>query len=114
MGLDLSNVTLPQWFTSAIGLVVIALIWRAVCAASDELIRRSFPKRRTGTRTDDDSFGKHERSEWMDRLIDSMAASAEVNTEVARSLAVLVVQQKEMGSKVDLILHKLQLRPEGA
>lgn len=107
---------------------MIALVWRAVCAAADEAIRRSFPKRRVGNRSSDDALRTNERSDWMDRLIEAMSSNADVNKEVAASLAVMVgkqdaileafkltqIQQKETNAKVDTVLKRLSFRPEGA
>lgn len=64
----------------------------------------------------------------MDRLIEAMSSNADVNKEVAASLAVMVgkqdaileafkltqIQQKETNAKVDTVLKRLSFRPEGA
>lgn len=101
---DLSQVTPPQWFTSAIGLFVLAIVWQFISVAVREIGGRIFaPKhRRIGNRGNDDAHGIVERDAWTDRLINALNVNASVNKEVAASLAVMVSRQ-------DVILESFKL-----
>lgn len=127
--MDVTNISLPQWLSTGIAVVVLALLWRVVCAFVDQYIARNFLHRRTGSRSNDDY--KSTRNDWTDRLIESMNNSAEINREVASALAILSgkqdavleafkltqMQQHESNQLIGQVLQKverLQLASEGS
>lgn len=83
----------PLWFVSAIGVAVLAIVWRVVCFSVDEFLRKRLHKRRVGNRSEDD-IKLGDQTVWVDRLIESMSKNAEINQAFAKNISLILERQE--------------------